>query len=234
MSTERTNLVPKPSFQDEDGKLDLCCCRNSTSVASPRSPSLKIYVLLLESNKWYVGSTRNVAQRFQEHKMGKGSTWTTIYRPVKIDRVVKNASPFDEDKITKEYMATYGIDNVRGGSYCQEILDVFQRESIQREIWMATGACFVCGRRGHFAKDCKATYDTAGRLIGEVLNKWVECRRCGKHFSSYEKVVNECNECDECVPREPKTKTSPCLDVMGRNSEPSSDLDVEFSSENSG
>lgn len=36
------------------------------------------------------------------------------YEPVLLEKVIENASPFDEDKVCKEYMLQYGIDNVRG------------------------------------------------------------------------------------------------------------------------
>ena len=79
-----------------------------------------IYVLKLEGGKYYVGRTnKKVVQRFKEHKEGKGSAWTRKYKPIKILDVILNRDKFDEDKITKQYMEKYGIENVRGGTYCK-------------------------------------------------------------------------------------------------------------------
>ena len=92
-----------------------------------------IYVLKLKKNKFYVGRTdKNAITRFKEHKAGKGSAWTRKYAPVEIV-YVKNGDKFDEDKLTKKYMADYGIDNVRGGSYCQITLDPNARNVIEKE-----------------------------------------------------------------------------------------------------
>ncbi len=46
--------------------------------------STNIYVLQLKSGKYYVGQTNKVAKRFEEHKEGKGSAWTSTYKPVKV------------------------------------------------------------------------------------------------------------------------------------------------------
>lgn len=78
---------------------------------------ISIYVLKLEKDKYYIGKTTlDVQDRFQQHLDGNGSLWTKIYKPIKIIRVIKNSSHFDEDKILKEYMAQYGIDKCRGSN----------------------------------------------------------------------------------------------------------------------
>jgi len=82
-----------------------------------------IYVLKLTSGKYYVGKTFNIDKRYEEHLSGKGSTWTKLYKPTSIIEVRKSTSGFDEDKVTKEYMAKYGIKNVRGASYVAKELD---------------------------------------------------------------------------------------------------------------
>jgi hypothetical protein len=116
-----------------------------------------VYVLRLSSGKYYVGKTDDVNHRFQQHLNGSGgASWRRKYRPIAIEKTIPNVSPFEEDKVTKEYMNIYGIDNVRGGSYVTEVLDVDQRYSLIKEIWQANGCCTRCGRKGHFVKDCCA------------------------------------------------------------------------------
>lgn len=143
--------------------------------------STNIYILKLIANKWYVGKADNVLQRFQQHKSGYGSSWTKKYRPIMIEKIVERASHFDEDKITKEYMAKYGIDNVRGGSYCNIDLDDFQVEALKTEIWGAQNKCARCGRSGHFQKDCYARKDVDGNeFISDDEEDDVVCFRCGR------------------------------------------------------
>ena len=127
--------------------------------------STTIYVLHLEGGHYYIGKTNNVAVRYQQHLNGKGSAWTKKYPPVSLVKTIKGASPFDEDKITKEYMATYGIDNVRGGSYVEVELSPFHMDALTMEIRGAKNLCTQCGRAGHFVKDCYATTDASGNLL---------------------------------------------------------------------
>ena len=124
-----------------------------------------IYVIRLQSGKYYVGKSDNVEKRFKEHQTGFGSAWTRKYKPIAIEKTISNASPFDEDKVTKEYMSKHGIDNVRGGTYVSIELDDFQKQALNEEIWQAKGLCTQCGRAGHFVKDCYTKIDVTGRRI---------------------------------------------------------------------
>lgn len=138
-------------------------------------------------------------KRYEEHLRGEGAAWTRRYRPVGVERIVSQASPFDEDRYTKEYMSTHGIDNVRGGSYCDVELDDFQREALQVEIWGANNNCIRCGRGGHFIRDCYAVRDVNGEVIGGNKEEEAEtdseydsedmvwaCRKCDREFSDEE------------------------------------------------
>lgn len=114
-----------------------------------------IYVLRLEEGKYYVGKTSNLENRFETHLQGKGSRWTKRYKPIEMIENYESFSAFDEDKTTKEYMASYGIDNVRGGSYVTKKISDDERVFIQREIWMALGRCTKCGSDKHISRFCK-------------------------------------------------------------------------------
>ena len=126
-----------------------------------------IYILKLDQDKYYVGKSKNVAQRYQEHLQGQGSTWTRKYKPVQLDTVIENASPFDEDKQVKIYMAKYGIENVRGGTYVADVLSLEQEAALKAEIASSSDLCNKCGRKSHFYKDCYAKSDTEGNIILE-------------------------------------------------------------------
>ena len=126
------------------------------SKATKMAHNTNIYILRLTGGNFYVGKSQDVCKRFQEHMKGKGSTWTKIYKPLSIETTIYNTTPFDEDKITKQYMLKYGIDRVRGGTYVREILTESQKNHIQAEIWSASNRCTKCGSIRHFAKNCRS------------------------------------------------------------------------------
>lgn len=134
--------------------------------------STTVYILKLACGKYYVGKSENFQKRMEDHLAGRGSAWTRKYKVEKVEKVIENASTFDEDKYVKEYMAKYGIDRVRGGSYVSETLDNVQVEAIERELRGASDCCTKCGYHGHFAKDCYAKKTWTSNNSG--------CVRCGR------------------------------------------------------
>lgn len=174
--------------------------------------STNIYILKLQGGKYYVGKSENPMKRYQEHLEGKGSAWTKKYKPISVEKIISNASPFDEDKYTKEYMSKYGVDKVRGGSYVSINLDEVQEYTLQQEIRGATDCCANCGRKGHFIKDCYAKTDTSGNSLEESESDEEEiyhkpakksgaCYRCGRtsHYSNncYAKADKDGNDLSE-------------------------------------
>jgi predicted GIY-YIG superfamily endonuclease len=135
-----------------------------------------LYVLQLEDDKWYVGKTDDVEKRFEQHKSGKGSAWTKVYKPIKIEKTQPVTSVHDETNVTKDYMKKYGIDNVRGGAYTTVELTEEQEDSIRHEIRSATDNCYKCGRKGHFANRCP------NGVEGD--NEIIICGDCDKQFAS--------------------------------------------------
>ena len=145
-----------------------------------------IYVLRLQGGRYYIGKSDNVMNRYQQHLNGSGSAWTRKYTPVSLEKTITNVSPFEEDKITKEYMSKYGIDKVRGGSYVEMELSEFHMDALKMEIWGAKDLCTKCGRKGHWAKDCYAKTDASGNKIEYEEDDTVEwgCEYCDRTFAT--------------------------------------------------
>lgn len=111
-----------------------------------------VYVLELDQGKFYVGRTDDLDRRLDQHRSGKGSAWTKMYKMIGVLETYETGSRFYEDMITKEMMFKHGIDNVRGGSYPLVVSDN-QYQFISREIHGANDQCFKCGG-AHFARRC--------------------------------------------------------------------------------
>lgn len=150
-----------------------------------------IYVLLLEEGKYYVGKTRNIEQRLKDHYEGNGSQWTKLYKPIEPIQIVENCVDFDEDKYVLIYMSKYGIDNVRGGTYTNLILDESTIGHINKMITSAKDRCFKCGECGHFVKDCRLLSQNNTKVCKGVQQK---CERCGKSNHSTDKCYSKADK----------------------------------------
>jgi hypothetical protein len=85
------------------------------------------YVLKLENNNWYVGKSKSLHHRLTDHFSGEGAKWTKIHRPIE----VKEIRPGNYEKeTTLEYMGKYGIEVVRGFSWCQPTLSKYGMNNI--------------------------------------------------------------------------------------------------------
>ena len=133
-----------------------------------------IYIIKLEKSKYYIGKTRNIEKRWEEHLTGNGSGWTKKYMPTSLITTIKSTSQFDEDKYVKEYMAKYGIDNVRGGTYSNIVLDANSIAVLEKEIWHSKNLCTRCGRDSHYIKECYAKTDVDGVIINTSDNDKVK------------------------------------------------------------
>lgn len=172
--------------------------------------SFVIYLLKLEQGKYYVGRTDHMENRWKAHTSGKGSLWTKKYRPIELLNTYSSKNPFEEDKYTKECMSIYGIDNVRGGSYVREILDLDARRLIQKEIWAAKDCCVRCGRNSHFVKECNFTTDIFGNSLNDKTTSPTPveetivymCGHCEREFDAEPDCDRHMETCEKNTSRE--------------------------------
>lgn len=127
-----------------------------------------IYVLKLKNNKYYIGKTTNPKIRLDTHFDSNGSKWTQKYTPLNIQEIIPDCEDFDEDKYTLKYMNKYGIDNVRGGSFCELQLTNESKNMINKMINSSTDKCKLCGQKGHFSSNCNQKYQQESDNESEI------------------------------------------------------------------
>jgi len=142
-----------------------------------------IYVLQLEKNKYYIGKTYNMEKRIKQHYNSNGSEWTKKYKFVKTLEILQNKDNEDEDKYTLKYMNKYGIDNVRGGSFCEIDLSEECKRVIEKMINGFNNKCYHCGKNDHYIKNCP---NIKKNNIITKLKKEDRCFRCHRkgHFEN--------------------------------------------------
>ena len=153
-----------------------------------------IYILKLQDNKYYVGKTNNINKRILDHFTNNGSEWTKKYEPIEILNEYNSNDCFDEEKYTLLNMDKYGIDNVRGGSYCKILLSDLEKDKIKQIINSITDKCYKCGITGHYAKECEKI-----QLLNDPdkLEKFIRTK-LGQTIFPTPKIENNV-KCDNCI-----------------------------------
>ena len=81
-----------------------------------------VYTLLLEGGHYYVGWSSSVEHRIAQHFSGTGSRWTTRHPAVQVLTCVAGDTRL-EDVVTISLMCQHGWQKVRGGRWCQMLLE---------------------------------------------------------------------------------------------------------------
>jgi len=198
-------------YKTNKTSCDICGYKSNDSKSNDYKSndykSTNIYILELINKKFYIGKTNNPEFRLEQHFNSNGSAWTKKHKPIKVIEIIPNCDDFDEDKWTLKYMKQYGIDNVRGGSFCQIELSQENINTINRMINGSTDKCFKCGGN-HFHSFCPNLEKTTSQVVcfrclreghsddncyaktdknGEELINFVEvycCDYCGKEFDT--------------------------------------------------
>lgn len=111
----------------------------------------------------------------------------------KILEVIPNYDDFDEAKYTLKYMKKYGINNVRGGTFCEFKLNNQNLTTIKKMLKGSTNKCYICGINGHYVSECYANEIITGENIKDLSEEEIEvfeCSYCDKKFNTLKTVSN--------------------------------------------
>lgn len=107
--------------------------RSSASLSSTVERKPHVYVLLLAEGKYLVGTIGHPDQ-LQDYFRGDGPTWTQRYQPQKLLHIRYADSSLSDNELTFQLMARCGVDNVRGGDYCEPKFSEETLATIKKEV----------------------------------------------------------------------------------------------------
>jgi hypothetical protein len=166
-----------------------------------------IYILQLTRGKFYVGKTDNPKFRLDSHFKSGGCAWTKKYKPQQIIALFPDCDDFDEDKFTLKYMSKYGIDNVRGGSFCKS--ELTDKSIIERMITSSNDCCHFCGEKGHFIRNCtkkkeKNKYSKQNKHFLQLSKDYESADEV--EFEESDDEEWQCSYCNKCFDTEKGTR----------------------------
>jgi len=128
--------------------------------------SASVYILELEQGRVYVGSSRDVKRRVEQHVAGTGSAYTRVYKPTgvllpRLGNVGGDGDAAERDE-TLRYMMLRGIPYVRGWKFAQVVMPPAEFDEAEANIRELFNLCRRCGYQGHFMTQCKANFDRCG------------------------------------------------------------------------
>lgn len=90
-----------------------------------REPTHWVYILQLVEERYYIGSTKDLDQRYEQHLDGVGSEWTSRYPPIEVKKSLPcqtlGEALLTEDAVTLWTMAYAKYPSlVRGGRLMKE------------------------------------------------------------------------------------------------------------------
>lgn len=155
--------LPKPEPKPEPGPDPRL---TPTRRARRADPPTSVYILELEQGRVYVGSSRDVRRRVEQHVSGKGSAYTRVYKPTgvllpRLGNVGGDGDAAERDE-TLRYMMLRGIPYVRGWKFAQVVMGPAEYDEAEANIRELFNLCRRCGYQGHFITHCKANFDRHG------------------------------------------------------------------------
>ena len=103
----------------------------------PCENKLYMYFISLDQDKMFLYTNFKDTEESIIRKAQERHDFMKLYLPSKIVFTMEITDFYDVDKYVKQFMHMFGIDNTRGGSYCDIVLDEDSVKCIEREKQIA-------------------------------------------------------------------------------------------------
>ena len=121
-----------------------CLCTGGVSIdiepkkkQDPCENKLYMYFISLDQDKMFLYTNFKDTEESIIRKAQERHDFMKLYLPSKIVFTMEITDFYDVDKYVKQFMHMFGIDNTRGGSYCDIVLDEDSVKCIEREKQIA-------------------------------------------------------------------------------------------------
>jgi hypothetical protein len=143
-----------------------------------------IYVFRLEHSKYFVCSRiedkKTEVQLLLESEIKYD--YLKKYKPIQIINKHEESHPLDVDSYVKQYMIFFGMENVRGGTYSNEILLPHQEQVLKEEL-----SANIENMDDNIVQELISDYADKPFSKQEAI---VEIERLEKRYSQYQSEVN--------------------------------------------
>ena len=138
-----------------------------------------LYVFLLNDNKYFVYHTSTEEQEAAKFECQLLHSFVRKYHPIQIMEQKYHQEISDIDKYVKKYMHLFGIENVRGGSYLNEILEDYQIKTLENELEFLNNHEKENNEMYHFLYHDVKNYDDVSNLehLATLKDKYIQTKR---------------------------------------------------------
>lgn len=148
--------------------------------------SKTIYVFQLEKSRYFLYSGES-DKTDAETMLSAEIQYDFLqkYRPIKVLKKIKSTGMFDLDNHVKQYMILVGYQNVRGGSYIEDVLSPQQEELLMKELQTASN---YPNAHALLIKELIRNYASVTMTKKDIL---LEKKRIETSYSRYKKEKTE-------------------------------------------
>lgn len=114
-----------------------------------------VYVLKLQNGRYYVGKSKNIPRRIEQHRQGQGSSFVDgDFKRIEPQTPASDDWESWERAETLLLMSIHGVSQVRGWMFTTVELSEQQQQQAFSQMCERFDLCRKCGVAGHFFDRC--------------------------------------------------------------------------------